>query len=305
MSSNYIIITPAYNESHLIEKTIKSVLDQTILPLKWIIVDDGSTDNTAEIIKHYTNTCDFLEYSLRTRKANQTYYGSNVHAILQGYELVKNYPHDYLAILDADITLCVDYYEKIFNRFEVNPSLGIATGLYWEEINGEFIEANIDRRSTPKALQVFRRECYEQIGGYIPCKNGGEDSYAEITSRMYGWKTWSFPEIKVVHNRPVGTGDGKTVLQARFKLGLTDYCLATHPVFMLAKCMRRSLIEKPFFLSGLARLAGFIYGYMTREEISLPADTKVFVRKEQMKRLLAYIKCGPRLWSPTQTNSSI
>lgn len=301
----YIIITPAYNEAEYIKQTIKGVLAQSILPYKWVIVDDGSTDDTAKIIQQYAEEYEWIQYIYRKKESGQSYYGSNVYAILQGYELVKDYPYDYLVILDADITLCPNYYEEIFNRFEINPDLGIATGVYWEEVNGKFIEANIDRMSTPKALQVFRRECYEQIGGYIPCKNGGEDSCAEIIARMHGWKTWSFPEIKVIHNRPVGTGDGKTILQARFRQGLTDYCLATHPVFMLAKCVRRCLIENPFFLSGPARLAGFIYGYMTREEISIPADAKQFVHKEQMKRLLAYVKFGPRLWSPIQTDNSV
>ena len=296
----YVLITPAYNESEFIEDTIRSVMDQSILPLKWIIVDDGSTDNTAEIIRQYANNHSLIEYCLRTRQPGQTYYGSNVYAILQGYELVKNEHYDYLAILDADIILCPDYYEQLFKRFKINPDLGIATGLYREKVNGVFVEANIDRMSTPKALQVFRRKCYEQIGGYIPCENGGEDSCAEIIARMHGWNTWSFPEIKVVHNRPVGMAECKTILKARFKQGRTDYCLATHPLFMLAKCMRRGFIEKPFILSGLARLIGFVGGYMNREKRSIPTDAKQFVRKEQIERLLACAGIGPQRWKPIQ-----
>lgn len=301
----YIIITPAYNEAAYIEYTIRSVLAQSVLPYKWVIVDDGSTDDTAKVIQQYAKDYKWIQYIHRIKEKGQSYYGSNVYAILQGYKFIKDCPYSYLAILDADISLCPNYYEEIFNRFEINLGLGIATGVYWEEVNGEFMEANIDRMSTPKALQVFRRECYEQIGGYIPYKNGGEDTCAEVTARMHGWKTWSFPEIKVIHNRPVGTGDGKTILQARFRLGLTDYCLATNPIFMFAKCLRRCLIEKPFCLSGLARLAGFIYGYVTGEEISIPADAKQYVRKEQIKRLLAYVKIGPQLWKPIRTDNSI
>jgi len=196
--------------------------------------------------------------------------------------------------------LCRNYYEEIFRCFDVNQDIGIATGIYLENINGCLTEVFIDRRSTPKALQVFHRECYKQIGGYIPCKHGGEDSCAEIMARMYGWQTWSFADIKVIHQRPVGTRGGKTVLYARFNQGLTDYCLSTHPIFMLAKCLRRCLVEKPFISSGVARLTGFLYGYLVREQRQLPDNVRRYVRKEQFRRLFAYVGIGPQLWKPIQ-----
>ncbi len=296
----YIIITPTYNEGRFIRETIDGVISQTAIPKKWLIVDDGSTDNTVDILKQYKDQYDFIEWHSRTHRPDQSYYASNVYAILEGYERVKGLDFDYLAILDADMKLCKKYYEEIFRRFEVNEHLGIATGTYVEDVGGCLEEALIDRRSTPKALQVFRRCCYDQIGGYIPCKNGGEDSCAEIMARMYGWQTWSFPEIKAIHQRPVGTRDGKSILYAKFNQGLTDYCLGTHPIFMLAKCLRRCLVEKPFISSGVARLAGFLHGYIAREQRQIPDDARHFVRREQMKRLLACMGVGPKLWKPIQ-----
>ena len=298
--NTYVVITPAYDEAALIERTIESVLAQTIRPLKWIIVDDGSTDHTAEIVNRYAARFDFIECCHRVRQAGQTYYGSNVYAILQGYERLKDLNFDYLAVLDADVVLCPDYYEQIIRRFDTNRDLGIATGTYLEEIDGRMVEALIDRRSTPKALQVFRRACYERIGGYIPCRNGGEDTCTEIMARMNGWQTWSFPEIRVIHRRRVGKGDGGRVLRARFRQGLSDYCVATHPLFMLAKSLRRCVKEKPHLLSGLARLCGFVYGYLVREPRQIPVDARRYVRREQMKRLLASVGVGPRLWRPVE-----
>jgi len=298
LNNKYVIITPAYNEEDAIEITIKSVIRQSILPCKWVIVDDGSTDSTAEIVKRYEAEYDFIEYHSRERIAGQSYYGSNVYAISQGVEQVKGMDYDFLAILDADIDLCGNYYEEIFRRFQCNLELGIATGTYVEEIGGQFLEAVIDRRSTPKAIQVFRKECFEKIGGFIPLKNGGEDSCAEIMARMYGWQTWSFPEIKVVHLKPVGTGDGRGVLQGRFRLGMTDYCLATHPVFMLAKCLRRTVKEKPYVSSGVCRFAGFLKGYIVREPRQIPTSVRVHVRREQLNRLMAVVGAGERLWTP-------
>lgn len=300
MRKDYVLITPAYNESEFIEATIQSVVAQTILPLKWIIVDDGSSDTTVEIVKRYEKDFDFIECVSCRRKPDRSYYGSNVYAIIEGYEKIKELNFDYLAILDADMILCENYYEEIFKRFDANQDIGIATGTYLEDVNRCLTEALIDRRSTPKALQVFRRACYEQIGGYIPCKNGGEDSCAEIMARMNGWQTWSFPDIKAIHQRPVGARGDKSVLRAQFRQGLADYCVDTHPIFMLAKCLRRCLIEKPYIVSGLARWAGFLYGSIVREQRQIPDEARRFVRKEQMKRLLASVGMGSKLWKPIQ-----
>jgi biofilm PGA synthesis N-glycosyltransferase PgaC len=298
-AGTYVLITPAYNESGFIAPTIESVLAQTIKPLRWMIVDDGSTDDTAAVVQRYVGQGGFIEYCRRERRAGESYYGSNVYAILQGYERLRGLAFDYVAILDADITLCRDYYEEVFRRFDANPELGIATGTYLEKDGqGGMKEADIDRRHTPKALQVFRRSCYERIGGYLPCRYGGEDTCAEIMARMHGWQTWSFPEVRTIHQRPVGTGDGRSILRARFRLGLTDYTVATHPVFMLAKCLRRCVKEKPRVISGAVRWTGFLYGYTARVPRQLPVPAVRYVRREQMRRLLRCLGLGRALWRP-------
>jgi biofilm PGA synthesis N-glycosyltransferase PgaC len=297
-SRRYVLVTPAYNEGRFIGRTIEGVLAQTRRPARWVIVDDGSTDDTGAIIRRYAEQAGFIEVCQRRRDMNETYYGNNVHAILQGYARVKDLDFDYLGILDADMILDPRYYEEIFQRFEANRELGIAAGTYVEEIGGRPVEALIDRRSTPKALQVFRRACYEQIGGYVPCPHGGEDTYTEIMARMHGWQTWSFPEIRAVHQKPVGTGDGKGLLRAKFRQGVTDYCLGTHPLFMVVKCLRRCLKERPYGSAGLARLAGFTHGYLVRAPRQIPEEARRYVHKEQMARLLARAGIGSRRWQP-------
>jgi len=304
MKKQYVLITPAYNEGEFIKDTIESVVSQTVLPVKWIIVDDGSTDTTPKIIKEYEKRYEFVTYHRRTRKDNQTYYESNVYAIQEGYEKVRGLHYDYIATLDADIILCATYYEEIFKRFDLNRDLGIATGMLLEKLDGRLVEVLYDRRSTPKALQVFRRECFDQIGGYIPCKNGGEDSCTEIMARMNGWQTWSFSEIRVIHRRSVGARCNSDVIHhMRFHQGLTDYCLATHPIFMIVKCLGRCLRENPYITSGLARFAGYFYGYLIREPRQIPTNASQYVRKEQIRRLLRCIGIGPQLWKPIQPES--
>ena len=287
--TKYVIITPTYNEEHFIGKTIESVIIQTIKPIKWIIVNDGSTDNTRNIIDTHIKGYDWIVCHTKIRR-NTTYYSNNVFAIIEGIEFVKDVDYDFLCILDADITLCNDYYQKIFHQFSINRKLGVASGTYLEKEGNKLIEARIDRRSTPKAIQVIRKKCYQQTNGYIPFLYGGEDAGLEIMARMKGWETWSFNDIKVLHNRPVGTGDGSSILYARFRLGITDYTLGVHPIFLIAKSIKRCFWEKPFILSGFARLMGFIVASYNDIPVQLPCEAVKYLRKEQINRLIHQIK---------------
>ncbi|MCF7955513.1 MAG: glycosyltransferase family 2 protein [Phycisphaerae bacterium] len=288
MSDKLIIITPAYNEAAYIERTINSVMSQTFLPEKWIIVDDGSTDATGEIIRSYALKYDLIQYHRREKVQGQSYYGSNVYAIMEGYSAIKGEDFDFLAVLDADITLPADYYQQILNQFALDEKLGVASGVYMDLVDGKLRKILNDRRSTPKAIQVFRRECFESIGGYIPLKYGGEDTCSCFMARMNGWKSWSFPEIIAVHNKPVGTGLSNSMIKSRFRIGLNEYFLGTHALFMLAKSFRRCVTERPFVLGGLARIAGYLCACYKDEERQIPDELVRFIQHEQVKRLFDF-----------------
>jgi len=286
--NSYLIITPAHNESAYINHTIQSVIDQTVKPLKWIIVDDGSTDNTAEIIKNSALERDWLEYYYRHKPENQAYFSSSVHAIMEGYQRIKHLDFKYLAILDADITLPEDYYEKIFAMFEKDSQLGIASGIYENLIDGILCPVLNDRHSTPKAIQVFRREVFEQIGGFLPLKYGGEDTAACVMARMRNWKVWSFPDIKVIHHRPTGIGNAKNILHAKYTGGLYEYGMGSHPLFVVIKSLKRALLERPYIVGGLARLLGYINGFLRREPRQLSDEVVKYFRKEQWNRIIKF-----------------
>jgi GT2 family glycosyltransferase len=292
MEKKYVLITPAHNEEQHIEAVIKSVLAQTILPQKWVIVDDGSTDGTGSIIQKYSKSHDYIIYHRLKREKTDNYYTRRAHVFLSGHELIKALDYDFLGSLDADITLEPTYYESIMEEFDKNPEFGILSGIYIDKIGNRFRKVFIDKRHTPGAIQMFRRKCYDEIGGYIPQKYGGDDTCAEIMARMKGWQTRSFQQYKVIHHRPVGMGDGRSILQARFWQGLTEYGMATHPVFMLAKSIRRVFIEEPYCIGSLMRLAGFSAGYLRGEKRQIPSEVVSFVRKEQIRRLFACI--GPK-----------
>lgn len=288
--SEYIIITPAYNEAAYIERTIKGVIAQSVLPTKWIIVDDGSTDATAEIIQRYASKYSWIQYLRREKVPGQSYYGSNVYAIMEGYSAVKDTEFDFLAVLDADISLPGKYYELIFERFGKDDKLGVASGIYMDLVDGKLRKMLNDRRSTPKAIQVFRRECFVKIGGYQSMKYGGEDTCSCVMARMNGFKSWSFPDICVVHNKPIGFGHANSMLKIRFRHGINEYFLATHPLFMLAKSLRRCFKERPFILGGLVRMAGFLYACCLGEKRQMLDEMVEFIRQEQIERLFNFNK---------------
>ncbi|MBW8015844.1 MAG: glycosyltransferase family 2 protein [Planctomycetes bacterium] len=288
MSNKFVLITPAYNEEKYIERTIESVLVQTIMPKRWIIVDDGSTDSTPEIIQRYASIHGHIHYQRRQKVQGQSYYGSNVYAIMEGYSAIKEDEFDFLAVLDADITLPTDYYQQILDKFTQDEKLGVASGVYMDLVDGKLRKILNDRRSTPKAIQVFRRECFEEIGGYQPLKYGGEDTCSCAMARMNGWKSWSFPDISVVHNKPIGTGHASNMLKVRFRIGLNEYFLAAHPLFMLAKSLRRCVKERPFVLGGLARIAGYLYAYCKGEKRQISDEVVRFIQHEQIMRLFNF-----------------
>jgi glycosyltransferase involved in cell wall biosynthesis len=290
MKTDYVLITPVHNEKGVFETVIESVVSQTILPQKWVIVDDASTDGSDDIIRKYQMRYDFIAVLRLQPSSTNSYYARKTEVFLAGYEKIRGLKCSFIGNLDADIIMPHDYYERIFAEFDENPKLGIASGIYLDK-NGEKLQkVLIDKSHSPGALQMFRRECYEAIGGYTPQKYGGDDTCAEIMARMNGWQTRSFAEIQVIHFRPVGTRNKRSVHRARFYQGLTEYGVGSHPLFMVCRCLRRAFLEKPYISGSVARFAGFLYGYLIREKRAVPVEVIRYLRKEQIGRLLG--RCG-------------
>ena len=282
---DYVIVTPAYNEAAYITQT-SSVLAQTRLPKRWVIVDDGSTDNTAEIVNRYAAKHLWIKYIFRRRIPEQSYYASNVHAIARGVAAVRDVAFGYLAILDADITLPHEYYATMLQLLSADPKLGIVSGNCVDRIGEKRKRHLYDRRSCPKAIMVFRRQCYEDIGGFVPMKYGGEDTCACFMARMKGWKTWACREMLVEHNKPLGTGPSRNFVKIRFRQGIGEYYLASHPLFFVLKCLRRCVMESPLVIGGAARLAGYMYAHFLAENREIPDELATYIRREQLLRIM-------------------
>jgi poly-beta-1,6-N-acetyl-D-glucosamine synthase len=278
----YVIITPAHNEEANIEKTIQSMLSQTILPEKWVIVSDGSTDGTDDIVKRYASKYDWIEFVKRPYH-NDRQFAAKVHAFNAGYEKLKNIPYQIIGNLDADITFDENYFEFLLGKFNENNDIGVAgTPFIEESFKGyDFRFANIEHVSG--ACQLFRRECFESIGGYKPVRGGGIDWIAVTTARMKGWKTRTFTEKTCTHHRKIGTGNRNPLL-VKFDYGMKAYYLGGHPLWELIRAFYQ-MKQKPYFIGGILLFSGYVWGYLSSIKRPVSDELVMFYRREQMNRL--------------------
>ena len=250
---SYVLITPARNEEAHIEETIRSVIEQTVLPLEWVIVSDGSTDRTDEIVESYVSKVDFIKFVKASNEQIRNF-GSKVNAFRAGYSKLETQDYGYIGNLDADVTFEKNYFECLLNEFEKNSKLGLGGGIIAELVDGVYKKQKISSNSVAGAVQLFRRKCYEDIGGYISLKLGGIDSAAEIMVRTKGWQVQTFPEYEVLHHRRVGTV-GRNLYRSMFQKGQINYSLGYHPIFQIAIALYH-IKSKPYFTRKFSHVFG-------------------------------------------------
>ncbi len=284
---SYVLMTAAHNEEADIANTIESVLAQTVLPRRWLIVSDNSTDRTDDIVQGYADKHSFIRF-LRLSRAPGRSFASKVVALRSGEHLLQDVPYDFIGNLDADLTVEPGYFEDLMRQFEINPQLGLAGGFVYEEVNGEFTSRVVNSvQSVAHAAQLVRRECYEAFGGYAVLQYGGEDWHAQTSVRMMGWIAESIPELKIYHHRPTASAGGS--LRGNYRLGKLDYSFGTYPIFEFVKCAIR-LPYKPLLIGALARMAGFAHSYIRREPFLISPELATYLRKEQKDRMLSYFR---------------
>lgn len=278
----YVLITPARNESKYIQKTLDSVISQTIKPIQWIIIDDGSTDNTVEIVRSYSKDHEFIHlYSVNGHEERN--FGSKAKAVNFGYTLVKDLDFQYVGNLDADMSFPLDYYEKILGIMEERPRLGLAGGMRFDFQDGEFVFTSNTPNSVGGPYQLFRRECFEQIEGYQVLPYGGIDTVAEVGARMFGWEVESFPEHNLYHHRPTG-GANQSALKTAFIGGMRDYTVGYHFLFDIGRAIDRRK-TKPYGIWSLTLLCGYVWAWITRTQRPISTEMVKFIQQEQLSRL--------------------
>jgi poly-beta-1,6-N-acetyl-D-glucosamine synthase len=284
---SYVLITPARNEEAFIQKTLDSVVQQSCPPLKWVIVNDGSTDGTASVVEPYAAKYPWIDLIHRPVRKERNF-AAKVQAFNAGLERVKDLPYELVGNLDSDVSLDKDHFEFLLNRFKEDPRLGVAGTVFTEEgyysgtdsLEGQFYVSG--------QCQLFRRQCFEEIGGYFANKAGGIDWIAVTTARMIGWRTRSYREKSFHHYRRLGTAE-RNVLSASFSYGEKDYFLGGHPLWELFRVFYR-MTQRPYVLDGIA--LGLGYGSATLKRLNRPVSKELmaFHRKEQMRKLKAIFR---------------
>ena len=280
--NRYIVITPARNEGEFLHSLIDSIVKQTVRPQQWIIVDDGSADNSCVIALADEKQHHWISVVRRTDRGLRNPGAGVVEAFSDGLARVKSSDWDYLVKLDADLSFESVYFERCLGRFKNDLKLGIGGGTICQKMGEVLVtEAPGDPVFHVRgATKIYRRQCWESIGGLLPAP--GWDTIDEYKANMLGWTTYTFPEMKVWHHRKAGAAHG--TWKNWVKNGLANYVAGYHPLFMGFKCGKRAF-SKPYGIGALGLLVGFLGGYLRRVPQVDDSDLIRYVRSQQLKRL--------------------
>jgi hypothetical protein len=276
----YVLITTTRGEARCIESTIKSVLAQSTRPFRWVIVSDGATDGTDEIVSRYAREHTWIELIRMPERSDREFVGE-AFAFRAGAARVFDLPYEAIANLDAGITIRGDYFEFLLRNLDTFPELGIV-GTPLVATSGEtYVSIFATTDDVPGACQVFRRECYEAIGGYAPVTRGPIDSIAVISARMKGWTTRCFAEkVCICHRHP-----GKqSAWQSSVIAGEMDYAVGNHPLWEFLRCCEL-MSKTPYLLRGLGMAHGYMSSALRRGHRPVSREFIRFYRHEQMNRL--------------------
>ncbi|SFV16217.1 Glycosyl transferase family 2 [Methylobacterium sp. 174MFSha1.1] len=280
----YALVTAARNEAYYIHRTLESVVKQSLPPKRWVIVSDNSTDDTDAIIENFRFEHDFIVL-VRNNTTSARNTAAKVEALKLALSTLSEFDYEYVGVIDADVSFGPTYFEELLSFFDTNPEYGIIGGKILDVFPGQKpVNVKSDDESVPGAIQFFRRECFERIGGYLPIAGGMEDGVAEISARYHGWKTASLQHLPVYHHKPEGL-TGRPVLRTRFNSGTTEYIVGFSPIYNVARALSR-LLERPVFLGSVMILIGYAWGAVSRKPRAISPELIRFMRREQYKRLL-------------------
>jgi glycosyltransferase involved in cell wall biosynthesis len=280
----YILITSARNEEKFLDGTIQSVVAQTLLPERWVIVDDGSTDRTAEMVERYVKSHPWIELVRRPQRQDRNF-AAKAHAVNAALERVRSLQFEVIGNLDADVSFEPGYMAFVMERFSADPELGVAGTPFTEEGYDSTKNSFEGENYVAGPCQLFRYRCWQEIGGYVPNRAGGVDWIAVMTARMRGWKVRSFSEKRFHHHRSMGTAE-KGKLAALFAYGQKDYYLGGSPIWQIFR-IGFQMSKKPVIRGGLALMCGYGWAALRRMERAVSPELMRFHRREQMKKLRA------------------
>lgn len=277
----YIVITPARNEEQFIGHTLKSVLGQSVRPKKWIIVDDGSTDSTANIVAKYEIENDCLQL-VRLDSANEVRSGGSkvVRAFHEGCRSVSGVDYDFIVKLDADVSLPANYFEEVIKCFEMYPDVGLCGGYCVIEVDGERVPESYCQDHVRGAFKAYRRNCFEDIGGLKQIWSW--DGIDEAAIAFHGWKLKVLP-LPVVHHRP--TSKEYNLLKHSYRTGREMYKERVDPLSLVI-ISAVYLLRKPAIIGSLLFMVGYFVSLLRNEEMVIDKDLGDYIRNDRYGKIL-------------------
>src|SRR5271167_3138110 len=291
---SYVLITPARNEAEYIELTLKSVVAQTVPPLRWVIVSDGSTDGTDDIVRKYAANYPWIELVRMPERRERSFAGKAI-AVSTGQKKLGELQYDVIGNLDADVSFDPDYFSFLMDRFAENRKLGVA-GTAFREGNLSYNYEFVGIEHVSGMCQMFRRECFEEIGGYAAIRSGGIDLIAVLSARAKGWETRTFEEKRFVHHRTQGSAL-HAGFRERLHVGRKDYLIGNHLLWEVFRSIYQ-MKYKPYVAGGLLILASYVWNWVRGVERTIPVELITLRRSEQLNRLKAIFQRRVRLIIP-------
>jgi len=280
MQRRYVVITPTRDEEATVETTVRSMLAQSVRPVHWVIVNDGSTDRTREIVAGHLAANPWIRLVDRQNRGFRALGGGVVQAFDEGLAQAGS-DWDFVVKLDADLAFEPDYFERMLRHFGENPKLGMASGKTFLVKDGvKSIEWCHDEHVRGPA-KMYSRACFEAIGGLEAVR--GWDMIDETTAQMAGFETRSFIEDEIIHLRPID-GRQSNVLRSRYEMGRLYWYLGYHWLYHVVRSARSTLQDYPRPLGGLMLLAGYLAAALARAP-RRDARYVAFVQERQRARL--------------------
>jgi poly-beta-1,6-N-acetyl-D-glucosamine synthase len=279
-TTRYVVITPVRDEEGFIGLTIECMVQQSVRPTEWVIVNDGSTDKTGAIIDDYAKRYPWIRAYHRANRGFRKAGGGVVEAFNDGYRSLACHDWEFIAKFDGDLSFDSRYFERCFEYFLREPKLGLGGGGIYHEVNGEDRLEACPKFHVRGATKIYRRACWEGIGGFWPAP--GWDTFDEVKANRLGWTTRTFDDLRLKHHRMTGTADG--VWAGLVKNGRANYVCGYHPLFMLGKCAQRAF-RRPYIMGSAALFYGFVTGYVKGiPQVNDPV-TISYLRHQQLMRM--------------------
>jgi glycosyltransferase involved in cell wall biosynthesis len=276
---NYYIVIPAHNEEAFIALTLQSLISQTVLPKKIVVVNDNSTDKTAEIVTAFAKENPFITLVNKTSEAIHLPGSKVIQAFHKGFETLDE-EYDVIVKLDADLILPNNYFETVLNIFEKDATIGMAGGFAYIEKNGQWILENLtDKDHIRGAFKAYRKECFQQIGNLKPAM--GWDTVDELLSKFYGWKVVTDATLIVKHLKPTGANYNKT---ARYKQGEAFYTLGYGFLITSIASAKLAIMKKKPLLF-LDYIKGFVKAKSAKTPLLVTPEQAKFIRKYRLQKM--------------------